>query len=245
MRPDESLSISYGMKLIGRPIAYYPEIAKAIGSVKTAIFLCQFMYWQGKGQSNEIYKSSKEILEETGLSYEEQRSARRLLKELNILNEVIKGIPPTIHFEFNWNVLDELLMNKLQRPETDIEIKTNIKPIKLEVDEDFEKFWNTYDKKVNKPKCISLWNKLKKDDKERIFEHLKVYTLREKMYRKDPERYLKHRVWEDEFVGGIPKKTLYTYDGILSLIPAGASITQTKKFWEQFKRRDDGLYERA
>lgn len=65
--------------------------------------------------------------------------------------------------------------------------------------ERFEEFWNMYGKKVGKDKTKSKWSKLKEKEIEDIFKYLPSYVAsREMKYRKDPERYLSHRVWEDE-----------------------------------------------
>lgn len=65
---------------------------------------------------------------------------------------------------------------------------------------EFEHFWNLYDKKVGKANALKQWKKLKPDEVERIFIHLKDYLKKEKQYRKDPERYLKHKTFNDEVV---------------------------------------------
>jgi len=58
-----------------------------------------------------------------------------------------------------------------------------------------------YGKKVGKPKTLVEWNRLSKTDIDSIFKALPLYTKeREARFRKDPERFLKHRVWEDEIV---------------------------------------------
>jgi len=83
-----------------------------------------------------------------------------------------------------------------------------------EPDPRFEKFWDMYNKKVGKPRTIALWDKLKDSEIEAIFQHLPLYTQKEKTYRKDPERYLSKRVWEDELIlengKGDPKCTTIT-----------------------------------
>jgi hypothetical protein len=65
--------------------------------------------------------------------------------------------------------------------------------------ERFEEFWNIYNKKVGKDKAKAKWSKLKEKEIEDIFKALPLYvSSREVKYRKDPERYIGHRVWEDE-----------------------------------------------
>lgn len=65
--------------------------------------------------------------------------------------------------------------------------------------ERFEEFWNTYNKRVGKEKTKAKWSKLKDKEVDAIFKALPSYIAsREVKYRKDPERFLTHRVWEDE-----------------------------------------------
>jgi len=64
----------------------------------------------------------------------------------------------------------------------------------------FLDFWNKYDKKVGKPPTEKQWHKVKQSDREKIMLHLDEYTQREKEFRKDPERYLKNKTWDDEIV---------------------------------------------
>jgi len=64
----------------------------------------------------------------------------------------------------------------------------------------FEEFWDAYGKKVGKEKAKSKWSKLKESDKDAIFLAIPKYkeSRPDPTYRKDPERYIGHRVWEDE-----------------------------------------------
>lgn len=65
--------------------------------------------------------------------------------------------------------------------------------------ERFEEFWNIYNKRVGKEKTKAKWSKLKEKEVDAIFLALPNYIAnREVKYRKDPERFLTHRVWEDE-----------------------------------------------
>lgn len=75
-----------------------------------------------------------------------------------------------------------------------------IKEEDLHVWPSFEDFWDKYDKKVGKPKALTFWKKIDQGGREKIMAHLETYTLTEKMYRKDPERYLKNKCWEDEVI---------------------------------------------
>ena len=83
--------------------------------------------------------------------------------------------------------------------------------------EDFEKWWNLYDKKTTKKASLTYWSKhITKNDIKKIMEHSAQYVKdREKVYRKDPIRYLRDRVFEDEIIKTEKKidlDELYPYD---------------------------------
>ncbi|MDD2732135.1 MAG: hypothetical protein PHI53_02990 [Candidatus Pacebacteria bacterium] len=100
------MKLSEYLSKIGRPVAYYPRLAKFIGSVKTTLFLCQFLYWEGKQKDKKegwIFKTQKEITEETGLSRYEQELARKELKQFGYLKETHKSIPRKVHYKILWD----------------------------------------------------------------------------------------------------------------------------------------------
>lgn len=70
------------------------------------------------------------------------------------------------------------------------------------VQNEFERFWNLYDKKVSKDKSFKLWIKLKAEDKMKIFETLPLYVKAtpDKQYRKNPDTYLRNKSWKDEIL---------------------------------------------
>lgn len=109
MKPEEALRISAALQAVGRPIAYYPVFAHVLGGVKAAIFISQFLYWEGKQKDAEgwIYKTQAEIEKETGLTRTEQENARGILRGRGILEETRRGVPARLFFRFNWVVLDE------------------------------------------------------------------------------------------------------------------------------------------
>ena len=67
---------------------------------------------------------------------------------------------------------------------------------------DFELWWNLYDKKTTKKKSLAYWIKhITKEDIFKIMQHTRHYIKdREKVYRKDPVRYLRDKVYEDEII---------------------------------------------
>jgi hypothetical protein len=75
--------------------------------------------------------------------------------------------------------------------------------------EDFEKFWDLYDKKIGDRKKIHIkFNKLKEEDRNKIFETLPEYvnSTPDKKFRKNPETYLNNCSWNDEIIQIKPHK---------------------------------------
>lgn len=100
------------LRSLGGPVAYYPGLAKHVGGVKPAIFLCQMIYWSDKTENElGVYKSVEEWEEETGLSYREQVTARKELVERGLIIETAKRIEHRIYFLLNEDLLDEYLAN--------------------------------------------------------------------------------------------------------------------------------------
>ena len=65
----------------------------------------------------------------------------------------------------------------------------------------FEKFWNLYDKKLERRKCENKWKKLSSDDKESIMQFIPIYkkSVSSKQYLKHPFTFLNSRIWEDDW----------------------------------------------
>jgi hypothetical protein len=71
------------------------------------------------------------------------------------------------------------------------------------LDTSFAAFWNAYAHKVHKIEAERAWNKLKEADRIKALEgtrryndHLRRNTWKNKM---DAKRFLKEKIWEDEF----------------------------------------------
>ena len=78
-----------------------------------------------------------------------------------------------------------------------------VNEIKLkEIEVEFDRFWNLYDKKVgSKQKLFKKWSNLSQEDKDKIFETLPKYVASsEKQFRKNPETYLNNEAWNDEII---------------------------------------------
>ena len=97
-------------------------------------------------------------------------------------------------------------------------IKDSAKSVKdILLKEEFEKFWNYYDKKTGKNKCWNKWKRLPKSEKDKIREHLPKYIAATpvKQYRKNPLTYLNGEAWNDEII--IPGKAEDNYSSQISL----------------------------
>jgi len=95
---------------LGRPVAFYPGLRKITGSATATILLCQFLYWVGKQANKDgwLYKTVFEIENETSLSYEEQRTARKKLVNAGLLVEKYRKIDHEMWYRVEIDVLDEL-----------------------------------------------------------------------------------------------------------------------------------------
>lgn len=89
---------------LGSKIEYYPKLAKILGSVKTAIFLCNIINYV-----DWFTKTQEEIYNETALTRLEQETARKKLKELGIIEEKYSGIPRKLYFKINHNRFYEII----------------------------------------------------------------------------------------------------------------------------------------
>ncbi|MGN7038667.1 hypothetical protein [Neisseria sp. P0003.S003] len=113
MRPSESLRIA------GKPIAYYPKLAKPLGSTNASILFSHFFYWHDKTQHElGIYRTAEEIELETGLSVQEQRTARAKLKERGILIETEKRIEHRIYYKLDLDAFDDLMLQHSRSEES-------------------------------------------------------------------------------------------------------------------------------
>lgn len=90
-----------------RPVAYYPKLVKVTGSVNAAIFLSQLGYWTPKAADPDgwVYKTQAEWESETGLTRWEQETARRQLRERDILSETKRGMPARLFFRIDVDAL--------------------------------------------------------------------------------------------------------------------------------------------
>ena len=94
---------------IGRPVAYYPALRRLCGSVTAVILFDQLLYWSGRGADpgGWIYKTHWDLEMETGLTGEEQKTARDKLKRRGLLIEKRCGIPAKIYFKLETHKINQ------------------------------------------------------------------------------------------------------------------------------------------
>ena len=84
----------------------------------------------------------------------------------------------------------------------------------------FEEFWNLYDKKNDRKKCLQKWKRLAKTDQKDIIAYVPKYVAStpDKHYRKDPATFLNNRSWENEIIPSSPepKKEKVNFDKLIA-----------------------------
>ena len=81
------------MKSLGKPIAYYPKLAKSLGGARCSLLFGQLLFWQDKTDNPlGVYKTVAELEEETGLSEDEQETACKKLIKLGVLTKTYKRL---------------------------------------------------------------------------------------------------------------------------------------------------------
>lgn len=95
--------------LIDKPIVFVREYKTITKSTVSALFLSQLVYWWKRRTGDTVWKTIDEFEIETGLTRDEQDTAIRNLKSLNIITVQLKGIPAKRHFTLNETSLLELL----------------------------------------------------------------------------------------------------------------------------------------
>ncbi len=103
------MSASQHMRRFGQAVGYYPALTKVFGSVSASILFAQLFYWQPKATSPlGVYKTAEELTEETGLSVDEQRGARKKLVKLGVLVETHKRLEHKIYYRIDEDAFDTL-----------------------------------------------------------------------------------------------------------------------------------------
>ena len=198
---------------------------KLLGDYHTAAFLNQLVYWSDKTKRTDgyFYKTYKEWHEELRLSrYQIDKSISKL-KELGLIETALKKAngAPTLHYKLNtdklstWicekltNGIDENSQMELRKTDksltettTEITTETNNNSATKVTQEQFDQWWNLYDKKLDKKKAFSLFKSaLKKHEFETIMNGTKNYlkTINDKQYQKYPKTFLSQESYMNDY----------------------------------------------
>ena len=94
-------------------LCYHAAVARALGSVDAAVLLHKMLKWSeietAIRRGGWFYAPRHQITEETGLTRDNQETARKKLGKLDVLEEKEQGIPCRLYYRINRHVLYDLL----------------------------------------------------------------------------------------------------------------------------------------
>lgn len=100
------------------PIAYMPIYSRVTGSVTAGILLSQIVYWDGKMQHRQFYKTDKDFCEELAMGVSELKSAKKRLVKMGLIGIDRKGIPARTHYKLNLGRLSDLITTSVKKNTT-------------------------------------------------------------------------------------------------------------------------------
>lgn len=107
--------------IFDRPIAFHRAFVSLVGSngkrlgVTGALMLSQALYWANRTDNNSgwFWKTAEEWEEETGLTYEEQRTARKRLRGFSFWQEERREVPAKMFFRVDADLLLATLIGEI------------------------------------------------------------------------------------------------------------------------------------
>lgn len=81
--------------------------------------------------------------------------------------------------------------------------KYNVRVLPAELEITFDMFWNAYGHKINKKRCLPLWDKMSATERYLAWQSCKAYHIYRKKKNKfqyDPETYLGDKMWENDWI---------------------------------------------
>jgi hypothetical protein len=106
-----------------KSICFHAIYAKAIGSVPAGVMLSQALFWQEQAKHSDFLKingrkffkkSNDEWYEETGITVDQQKTARGHLNRSGILLEQLAGMPATVHYHVDLEALVAVISRYLE-----------------------------------------------------------------------------------------------------------------------------------
>ncbi|WP_167616706.1 hypothetical protein [Maribellus sediminis] len=133
------------------------------------------------------------------------RNALERFKKLEFATSTVSSEGRIITI-LNWDIYqanEQFKYNQVTNlRQSDVKIGSTNNNKKNEKNDSFEHFWNRYDKKVGKKRCLAIWSKLLEEDKAKILAHVPRYVMSKpnKQFRKDPATYLNGEHWLDDVI---------------------------------------------
>lgn len=98
------------LSMSASPIAYYAALSRASGSVTAGVMLSWLIQQVEDGDPLRwIPGAAAKLEEETGLTRREQETARRQLRERRFIEERLAGIPATLYYRVNLDVVAKVV----------------------------------------------------------------------------------------------------------------------------------------
>ena len=119
-------SIKVFQEVLKRPIAYHGILARMLKSPTAAIMLSQGIYWQGKAEERGeyyFYVTGEQWYKQTGLTLENQMTARKLMSKKGIWLEVRKGVPARMFYRIDIAELWSQLERFVETEDSDCQIQ--------------------------------------------------------------------------------------------------------------------------
>ena len=148
-------------------------------------------------KSYSVYKKTFDDLVEFGLFEVIEYSKNQYSSNIIALKENYKALDKALDKAFIKHDTKQSESTLQSNDSIDKQITINNKPIIIP----FDVFWNMYNKKVgSKDSCISKWNKLKDEEKQKIIDTLPTFlsSIKDKQFQPHPQTYLNQKRWNDE-----------------------------------------------
>lgn len=92
--------------ILDKPVAFHRCFVSLTGSVNAALMLSQAMYWQKRNKDGDWWFQTREKwADETGMTRDEQETARKKLRECPFWKEELRGVPAKMYYKVDVGLL--------------------------------------------------------------------------------------------------------------------------------------------
>ena len=98
-----SSNTAFLREINARQVAFVPLYAKYTGSITAGLLLSQLMFYFSSLKKDKIFKTNAAIMDDTMLSENELRSAKKTIKKCEFLTIKKEGLPGRTFYEINWD----------------------------------------------------------------------------------------------------------------------------------------------